>query len=590
MPISAFTNPQALDDNNKITLSNEDVVKNVIVRTMSGVLTIPDVQKANKIFHENFDKNANLITDKERENLEAQLANAKKSNNQKEIDKFSKKINDYRSNLNNEINAAKEVYNDTIKANMNRFTEEVGGSIHIKKHTFLSKTFFETTPSVFIIDGTSQPAYQYTFNNFQSLFQSDFSTVYQFIKGIADNLQFNFYDDPYGTIHFGVPDMTLLHLQKGDHPNNISQLLSFSETQNTENIANVQYAQAQFVYSIDMNMINTVVKDYQSIAKYGEKMMQPFSMVGLIEPTAIRYAAKMRMHKYNRKALSSIKITMQGEPQIKFDKYAYLKELYKLFYIESYSHSYNAGSGLTTSISGTYTREILAHTRYTADYSKIEDENIDKKILNSKNMYKILMDRKFDKQTDYEGIQNVLNSIQFPGDNKYLNDLIYSIYVENWNYPQDNETLKLEIGAMYTADKLRQCYLDGFFWAIPFDVNPYDIAITIQEDEFKKKKQQEKTNNVKKEYKKKQETKQIDENEVKVRELKKKILKEMTEGATPIKVDAHYKSMPNIPMEQTIYLKIKPDPDFMNRTREMVKQAMEEQKIIDNGGTILKQG
>ena len=30
LPISAFTNPQALDDNNKITLSNEDVVKNVI--------------------------------------------------------------------------------------------------------------------------------------------------------------------------------------------------------------------------------------------------------------------------------------------------------------------------------------------------------------------------------------------------------------------------------------------------------------------------------------------------------------------------------------------------------------------------------
>ena len=44
---------------------------------------------------------------------------------------------------------------------------------------------------------------------------------------------------PGCTIHFGVPNMTLMHLYDRSHPNNLNQLISFAESQNTENIANV---------------------------------------------------------------------------------------------------------------------------------------------------------------------------------------------------------------------------------------------------------------------------------------------------------------------------------------------------------------
>lgn len=502
LPISAFTNPQTLDDNNKITLENRDVIKNVITRTMSGVLNIPAVQKAYQDFQNAFDINANLITDKEKKYLEDALKKANETNNKELADKYNTEINEYRSKLNNIIVKSKEEYNNTIMQHMNEFVLEEKGIICIKKHTFLNgNKWFSKTPCVFKIDGTTQPAYQYAFNNFQSIFQSDFSTVYQFIKGIADNLQFNFYDDPYGTIHFSVPDMTLLHLEKGNHPNNITQLISFSETQNTENIANVQYGQAQTVYAIDMNMINTVTKDYQSIAKYGEKMMQPFSMVGITSQTAIRYASKMRMHKYNRKALSNIRITIQGEPQIQFDKYAYIKELRKLFYIESYSHSYNAGGDFSTSVNGTYTREILANAECENSFMHIEEENIENIADKEKKFYKSSFERQLEQTTTLEDVQEVLNLIKFNSKDKNLNDEIYAIYVRNWAYPQDNETLKMEIGAMYTEDKLRQCYLDGFFWAIPFDINPYDTALNIQKQELENRKQFNKTNNAKKESK-----------------------------------------------------------------------------------------
>lgn len=602
LPISAFVNPQTNDDNNKVTLSNKDVVKNVIVRTLSGVLSIKKAKEYYTLFQEKFDKNSNNTTDPYKKNLEEKIKNAREAKNVKLEQSIQNEINQYNSSLANEVNTLKELYNETIMSNMNKFVDEDidNGTLRIKKHTFLP---FKC-PYVFVIDGTTQPAYQYTFNNFQDVFQSDFSTVYQFIKGIADTLQFNFYDDPYGTIHFCVPDMTLLHLESGKHPNNITQLISFSETQNTENIANVQYAQAKTLYNLDYTMINGVVKDYQSIARYGERMMQVFTVPGLEQQTAIRYAAKMRMYKYNRKALSNIRISMYGEPQIKFDKYAYIKELRKLFYIESYAHSYSAGGEFTTSVNGTYTREILARAENIADLSKIPYENTGDLNRLSKS-FRAYINPFLKDKTKTEDIMAVLNCIKFNGDRDSLINLIYSIYVENWRYPQNDETLRLEIGSMYTEDSLRQCYLDGFFWAIPFDVDPYERAIAIQEKEFEDRAREQEILNKKQEMQRqiqkqnakvKKEIKadnSISQEEIerakKIEETKKKILQQMTEGAIPLKVEAHYKSMPNIPMEQTIYLKLDTS-DLQKSMEEAIKRGMEEQRIIQNGGTVLKQG
>ena len=360
LPLSAYTNPQTQNNKGKTSINNDDVVTNVVVRTYSGVTNIPKVKQAYETFIEEFDKNINLKTAKEIEDLKKLIADEKDT---KKLEDYNKKLKQEETKIKEVIQNARETYDNTIRNNMDAFVvktkekkivngieKEITKHIGVRKSSFIKDSNFGNVPYIFEIEGTEQPAYQWAFNNWSSMFQSDFSTVYQFIKGVADYLQFNFYDDPYGTIHFSVPDMSLVHLQNGKHPNNLNQIINFSESQNTENIANVQYCEAKYQYNLPLDMINTVAKDYQSIEKYGEKMMQPFSMIGLTDPAALRYAARMKMAKYNRKALSNIRVNLNGEPNLELNKYAYIKSLRKLFYVESYSHSYNAGGDFTTSL------------------------------------------------------------------------------------------------------------------------------------------------------------------------------------------------------------------------------------------------
>lgn len=506
IPISAYINPQTANEKNKTSIANDEVVQNVVVRTYSGLLNIPEIKQAYEEFTVAFDKANSVKSDLEITNLrdqiyKLQLAVDKKEitiEQQKQLQNLQKQLNEKTSKLKQEANAARDKYNQLIQENFLKFVEKTENGIEIKKHTFISSSIFGKLLPLFVINGTHQPAYQWTFQNWASLFNSDYSTAYQFIKGIADNMQFDFYDDPYGVIHFEVPDMTLLHLYKESDPNNLSQITSFTETQNTENIANIQLAEAKYSYNVDLSFINTVIKDYKSIQKYGEKMMQPLSIVGITNINALRYAAKMRMAKYNRKAMSSIRISMNGQPTLQLGKYAYIKSLRKLFYVESYSHSYNAGGELTTSLNGTYTREIL--TEIVVGSSEKSKDNLSR----LKKVYdKIMMSQatsqlnsSFNKQLSEAGnnekVTELLNTLILP-EPAELATWIYNLYKKNFNYPENDEDAKLEIAALYNQNNLRQCYLDDFIWALPFDVNPYLIAEQIQEKEKEMSKQIAKT-------------------------------------------------------------------------------------------------
>lgn len=507
VPISAFIHPQTLDNKNKTPkLQNRDIISNLIVRTYSGLTLNPEMLKLLREYNTLFDTNINNKNSVARKEYEKKLENA----NEEQKKKIREEMQQLETKQTKKQFSIAEKYNTLIDKHFDNFkiVDKNTGIVSVIKNSFITGDW--KPQPVFIINGTNQPAYQYAFNDF-SMFQSDWNTVYQFIKSIADNLLFNFYDDPYGTIHFGVPDITLHHLHRNVEdsqnqisldPNVLDQINSFSQTQDTESIANVQPMEAKPIYGLEMNFINACAKDYKSIAKYGEKMMQPLSVIGITSMTALRYISKMRMTKYNRKALANIRIQCQGTPDLKMDKYAYIKPLRKLFYIESYSHSYQAGGNFTTSINGTYLRDILARANVVNSSAKLFDnknsvikdnyvtpistDNAIKNSNNSINKNKVQQNT-FDKQlrtyNTFKEIQDALSKITF---NDGIRNYIYQCYVNQFAYPEDCVDLQKEIEQLYTDNVISDCYLDGYFWALPFDADPYKIALEIQEEEFNK--------------------------------------------------------------------------------------------------------
>ena len=501
LPLSAYTTGATTSDSDgKYTLENEKIIKNAITRTYSGLNNIPEIRNVKNEFDKYFEINIHASAE-EKKKVEENLKTSIKDQNKKS-----------QTSLNSKLAELRKKYNDLISKNFNKFVKEEENEIQITQNSFISEQDGWNQQPIFVIKGTKQPAYQYQFETFSEMFQANFSTVYQFIKGIADKLMFNFYDDPYGTIHFSVVDITLQHLYKnnidsetGTDPNVLTQINSFSQTQNTESIANIQCTKASFLYDLNLSMINDCIKDYDSIAKYGEKMMQILEMPGIVESTAMRYASKQMMNRYNRKALANIKVQMQGEPGIKMDKYAYIKDLKKLFYIESYSHSYQVGGNFTTSLNGTYLRNILA-------LSSMPGGSVESKIpvingTNSDGTFKTITSElqtdnnlmlasltNFNKQlslcnTYEETIKNVNNSLNFKFNLSALQNYIYNIYIKNHNYPANSSEIQNEISRLYNSeDVIRDCYLDGFFWEIPFDVNPYFTSKQIQKEEKRKKK------------------------------------------------------------------------------------------------------
>ena len=77
----------------------------------------------------------------------------------------------------------------------------------------------------------------------------------------------------------------------------------------------------------------------------------------------------------------------------------------------------------------------------------------------------------------------MLSEIKYPDS---IRNYIYQCYVNQFAYPEDCVDLQKEIEQLYTDNVISDCYLDGYFWALPFDADPYKIALEIQEEERSK--------------------------------------------------------------------------------------------------------
>lgn len=472
VPISCYSIPQSTKPNGDYALDNTNIIKNIITRTLTSMDNIESCYKAKQNFNENFKKLYN-----------------NQLNDNKEV---GQQVQNYRTE-----------YNKAVSDNFEKFivSHEEAGYFEIYKNIYKTKETDKYLP-IFRLMGTDQPATQYAFNTFKQMFVANWETVYQFIKKIADNLQFNFYDDPYGVIHFEIIDTDISHLYNSNDPNYLTQVVSYQKTQDTNAIANVMPIYAEAIWANALNGqnlgIGAIVRDSSLISQYGERPMTPRNITGLTETKACERYGRELLSRMNRR-INSYTLSLIGNPELKLAKYAYFKEYSKLFYIEQISHQYNAGSSLTSSIVCTYERPILSDVINAVDnpfseFNLGDDKRIDKEFLSA--------DNKIDKQRKFNYLRGLLN--------KKLETIKADNYVEKIkqlfaNVNQDNVSNKLiaelknkfgyDISTessikywdkLYRAEDYKNApvvpflFLDGYFWVHNFDSDMYKLANSLQ--------------------------------------------------------------------------------------------------------------
>lgn len=519
VPLSVYSFPQTLDSNGNAELDNETIVKNIVIRTFCDLDVIPEV-KENKLAAEYyFNQNAIAVSSKDSE--------------------FYQSLYEY-----------KMKYDKAIRDNMYKYYENVydndGNKLYIKiKNNQVSLITGQNTQTTFrnidgsighgtlngkmqlpimIINGTNQPSYQYSFNNLQNTFASQYETLFQFLQKIATTLDFCLYDDADGTIHFEVYDTSLMHLYDLNNANNLKNIITFSENQNTNEMSNIIQASNLGIFQGMQDTaeygIFTLVRDQNSVKKLGERFLNLGTVTGLQNTVAKEEGAKLSgqekinkiymqplttyarcmMQKVNSKALSQISVRLLGNPLITMGKYAYIKDIGKLFYINSIRQSWQSNSFYTIDLSGIYTREKICgldeltdNNYYDIDKKiKIQDmengttlqttSDISNLIPNSRKnsiiakfqYVKQYINNELQKAYDNNNVISRLEELFYQNKNLYFK--LQNILKSKFNY-DDEDFLRL----IYDNKNYIFTYLDGYFWEIPMQSDAFNLALQQQE-------------------------------------------------------------------------------------------------------------
>ena len=494
-PLSVYSFPQTLDSNGNAELDNETIIKNIVIRTFSDIDTIAEI-KENKLAAEYY-FNENAIARSAKDSQFYQSLYEYKMKYDKAIrdnmDKFFEVILDKNGNK------------SYIKIKNNQVSLITGQNTQITFKNIDSSIGHETLTGkmqlpIMLINGTNQPAYQYTFNNLQNTFVAQYETLFQFIQKIATTLDFCLYDDPDGIIHFEVYDTSLMHLYDLNNANNLKNIISFSENQNTNEMSNIIQASNLSIFNNIPDTaeygIFTLVRDQNSVKKLGERFLNLGTITGLqniitknkssqqniineIYTQPLTTYARCMMQKINSKALSQISVRLLGNPLITMGKYAYIKDIGKLFYINGIRQSWRANSFYIIDLNGIYTRQKIC------DIGEICNNNYDKF------GFPIPLSRKNSKLAKFEYVTQKLNNnlndninsnsdmiklmIELFNKEEFYNQLIKYLK-ERFNY-DDEDFLQL----MYNNKNYIFTYLDGYFWEIPIQSDSFNLALQQQE-------------------------------------------------------------------------------------------------------------
>ena len=518
-PLSVYSYPETRNENNEITISNQDVVKSIVIRTFCDIDSI-DTVKENKLNVEYyFNQNAIALT-KNSQNYQ-NIYNYKKKYEKAITDNMSKFFevvkddndnNTYikiRNNQNSLITETEKITSSPMQINVNNITTTATST------SLIPKKIKKQLP-IMIVNGTNQPAYQYTFDNLKNTFIAQFDTLFQFLRKIATTLDFCLYDDVDGTIHFEVYNTSLMHLYNMDDANHLNNIITFTENQNTNEMYNIVQTSAcgtlQGMPQTDQFGVYALIRDQKSVNKLGERYLNLGSIIGLqnnvddkskkdnniieqmyLQPLSTY--ARCMMQRVNSKAMSQISVRLLGNPLITMGKYAYIKDLGKLFYINSIRQTWSSDAFYTIDLTGIYTREKICNLGELTDnkYTNIgiESKKVDENISTITDMSTLIPNSRKDSTiAKFEYVRQYINNkLQDAYNNNDVISTLQKYFYTSKNfyskiadilkkkfYYDDDNYLKL----IYDNRNYIFTYLDGYFWEIPIQSDAYNLALQIE--------------------------------------------------------------------------------------------------------------
>lgn len=404
-PVSAIETPIAQEDNGKYNLTSAQLLIEVLKKYNPTLADNSFIYLCKYIFEQAFELyNTVPFYDKQEKNLLSYLS---KNANSKTVSDINDKRFKEKSTIINlfwdAVNIYRQVRNSTsdeyvtyLKTDDNNEYEYIDNKNNIENASVINfyrvsnerrkelKNLNIFSQPFMVITGSDQPGTKLIFQSFSNMWKATNTSLYQYIKSIADNIKYNFYDAPDGTIRFEPVNTSLIHLQLKDNPNVLTQLTSINRSQDSNSVGNIQFAKGSSIYSgVDYSYINCCLKDYNLIKMFGEKELPDYENFAFSDINSLYYAGMQEMFKANRKAYSTYSVNLIADPSLQIGRYAYIKNLKVLFYVTQISHNFSIDSTFTTTINGTYELRKLFNIVFVpekalAKYQKEKQREIDK--------------------------------------------------------------------------------------------------------------------------------------------------------------------------------------------------------------------
>lgn len=240
---------------------------------------------------------------------------------------------------------------------------------------------FNPDDSAFIIEGTSQPAFQVSFASYGlDRWISDWQSSYNIVKRITDDLNFELNTTAEGVVRVRPLNIQLpADITNSETSATVSadqrprvgseywlreSLMKSSLFRDTDdNVFTVAYVVGKY----EIGSLNTGIEflrtgiavDTPRLQRLGVRMAPQQSRLELTSLEACQAYARAYLNRLNSSAKTG-SVEYVGDARLRSGNPCYIPFKNRIYYIESLTHSFTAGSTFTTSLSLSYGRDPIA--------------------------------------------------------------------------------------------------------------------------------------------------------------------------------------------------------------------------------------